>query len=238
MVASMCFGPAVGASLKLGSMKGFVAGAAGLALHDSGHAEDVADHNHGAHVDEHGDHPDHAEHDELGEHAEHHEHEDHAEHEENHVHDEDHEREHGEEEMEGAEEAAAEEAELATGYQQIDASGASRQVENREPNSRDTGVASAIASRIAKVTATAAFVLSAASRIIEARSKDLGLTPYATIAMHCMGVDHICGNSADDSPGTDESTNSNLDARAKRGGNARGIGRRRKERGELLQRGH
>lgn len=144
-------------------------------------------HDHGDHGDhtEHGDHEDHAEHEDH-EHGDHEEHEHGEEHEENaEDHTEDPE-EHGVEgdehenlEDEAAHEAGAEEMEVAHGLARPGQTG----LENQKTENEGLGAAF---SRVMKGVAATSVMVSAASRLVEARSREFGLSPWGDMAAACI----------------------------------------------------
>eukprot|EP00927_Polykrikos_kofoidii_P049018 TRINITY_DN43169_c0_g1_i1.p1 TRINITY_DN43169_c0_g1~~TRINITY_DN43169_c0_g1_i1.p1 ORF type:complete len:254 (+),score=50.00 TRINITY_DN43169_c0_g1_i1:203-964(+) len=237
MVASALIAPGIGTAFKMaGTLKGFAVGSVAWSSflgHDSHDAAGVNDHEHGSHDA----HADHAEHEEHGDHAEHEEVEDHGEHD-------DHEQ--GEvEEAEGVEEPEEleiddEEVEVrADDIQPITTGRDERQdvqgvsgdprgvctTESKESasiGSREAGVTSAFASRIAKVTATTALVASVASRIIESRSRDLGLKPMHNLTTDCLSGHHVNGHSELE-VGADVNNSIVRHVRVSRGGSVAGV---------------
>eukprot|EP00928_Gymnodinium_smaydae_P087715 TRINITY_DN71947_c0_g1_i1.p1 TRINITY_DN71947_c0_g1~~TRINITY_DN71947_c0_g1_i1.p1 ORF type:complete len:279 (-),score=78.21 TRINITY_DN71947_c0_g1_i1:211-1047(-) len=174
-------------------------------LHHDAHGEvhgdhedhgDIEDHEHGDH--DHGDHEEHehGEHEEHDDHEDHGDHDDHEEHGEHEEHEEDYEdhNEHGEEHEEL--EDAAEEVEtnvevgnsaiLRVDREQDGDKVAARGADVDEDAGEERGVLWHITSRVTKVTMAAALMVSAASRLVEARSKDLGLAPLGDLASSCV----------------------------------------------------
>mmetsp|Transcript_36173 Transcript_36173/g.99698 ORF Transcript_36173/g.99698 Transcript_36173/m.99698 type:complete len:273 (-) Transcript_36173:55-873(-) len=155
------------------------------------HAEHE-DHEHGEHDEhdeEHVEHEEqHEEHDEeAGEHDEHgEEHDDHEAYEDHN--------EHGGEEHEeleaGGEETAAEEVETQVSHGLVrPGRDDMKDKDTADEAATDTdgkGVTAQVVGRVLKVTAAASVVLSAASRLIESRCKDLGLAPWGALAAACI----------------------------------------------------
>mmetsp|Transcript_88380 Transcript_88380/g.189810 ORF Transcript_88380/g.189810 Transcript_88380/m.189810 type:complete len:228 (-) Transcript_88380:30-713(-) len=180
MVAAAFFGSLAGAALK-GSAALKVVGASAAAVSAASHfgdahadagTDDFFDHgaSHGA--NHHDDiHEDHAEH-----------HEDHEDHDHgDHDHGDHNDENEGGDELDEADEVAhaAEEVEVAHGIV-----GAGRVV--GKADEKVEGGVGYIMGRVAKATAAVSVALSAASRVIEARVRDLGAEPWGALAAACI----------------------------------------------------
>lgn len=158
--------------------------------HDDSHS--LEDHGHHSHDDhEHGDH-EHGDHEHEGDHEDHGEHEDHEDLE--HEHDEQEGGDHYEEEME----AHADEVEVEAAHAEelkASAPGAGRDRVNklRETDGKPTEGMAPVISKVVKSVAAASLMVSAASRLVEERSKELGLAPWSAAAAACLGTKPLRG---------------------------------------------
>jgi len=154
------------------------------------------DHTHGEHHDEHGDHEDHAAH---GEHDDHEDHEDHAAHGEHDDHEdlegeaqgEHDDGEHFEDEMEAHADEMEGALEVAApglaGRERLGKMKVATEGSNgAAPGKPTEGVAPAV-NKVAKSVAAASIMVSAASRLVEERTKELGLPPWAAFSASCFG---------------------------------------------------
>mmetsp|Transcript_110824 Transcript_110824/g.203200 ORF Transcript_110824/g.203200 Transcript_110824/m.203200 type:complete len:243 (+) Transcript_110824:35-763(+) len=156
-----------------------------------GDPNSLEDHgSHGGHGDhgDHGDHEDHAEHEdhEHGDHEEHEHGEEHEENAEDHTEDPEEHGAEGEEhenlEDEAAHEAGAEEMEVAHAGRS-DAHAGRGDLETQKTENEGLGAAF---SRIMKGVAATSVMVSAASRLVEARSREFGLAPWGAMAAACI----------------------------------------------------
>lgn len=145
---------------------------------------DHSGHHHGDHEDHgHGDHEEHDDHDDHGEH------EDHEDLDHEHEHDEAHEE--GEQHYEEEMEAHTEEADVEVSVPGL--AGRERLHKMKQEEEKPAEGMAASMSKVVKSVAAASLMVSAASRLVEERSRDLGLSPWGALAAACVGVQPRCG---------------------------------------------